>query len=352
MTRSFSAVVAQTAAPDELRSTLEQQSKEACEFTTPRRDVAGRVRAECSGIVDVRSREDILELVDWAVVMEASDIPGHHARVDAFDGEEWIDEFTGYGFAGEEIEAYLERFHGILVDSAGPYLNSSPFDPALALAAEDPARVLVDSSPEPPFESAGSEYWVVTEAETTDPTQFKRTFVDNLQETGYLHDDTATPTRSWASNGPFTVEFVEPTADSSTRVRARVPLAFGGLVDRSQDGVGIDLPFGVCDFEDPLEWICFCYGCLETGRVTASLFAGGDSFYSELATDVVVGKAGVNGAGVAAYLRRYYGFDIDPTVTGVEMAALDTPGLTEQDPEEYSYEILDDHGIEYSPPSK
>jgi hypothetical protein len=286
MTRSFSAFVAQTPNPEPVRDNAVQQFGDGCEVATPRQDVPNRVRVECSGIPDFRSKIDTLGPVDWAVAMEESDVPGHHDRVEVFDGAEWIDVLVGSGFSGDTVEAYLERFHGILVDSAGPYLNSWQFDPSLALAAENPEETLAESPPKPPFEVTCDDYWVVAEADTNDPVQFEETFVDELVNTECVHERSATSAHDWATDDPITVEFVEPTTDSADRVRARVPLAFGGLYNRSGAGVDIDLRIDLETFGESLNWICFflwkCRDgtghCVAVCGPTASDLGGGSRF--------------------------------------------------------------------------
>lgn len=282
--------------------------------------------------------------VDWAIEMIAMDEAiGVNARV--FDGTECIDTFEGrHILQGLDTEAYLERFHGVVVDSAGPYLPSAPYDPSLSLATEQPDSVLADTTPEAPFDVTGDDYWVLAVAEAPASRDFEQWLVDELREAELLLDDSdSLVDRPWVTDGPTTVEYVQSKADTPTQVRAQIPLAYGGLTEE-----GLRLQFGIQDFDGPVDWVVFLYGDAAVEQVSAWVFVEDNQrFTFGDALDHIEGEPGANGADVAAYLERYYGFEIDPTPAGVRTPSSATVELTDKEPPERYTEVLEEHGVQH-----
>lgn len=352
MPRAFTAFVAQTPDPDGLYRRFEtaigDELRYDYERAPPRCEGPNRIRIEGTGLFnqDLTSALETEELgpVDWAIVMNAMD-EGIGVNAWVFDESELLDTFEGEVILnGLDTEAYLERFHGVVVDRAGPYVSSAVCDPSLTLATEHPDTVLAETAPEPPFTVTGDDFWVLAVAETGAPNAFKQWFADELKETGLLLDDSERRIeRPWVTDGPTTVEYESPSTETPNRVRARIPFAYGGVTD---DGLGI--PFGMRGFDGPVDWIVVCYGDAETEQVTAWVFVkNAERFMHGDRLDYIEGEPGVNGADVEAYLERFYGFDVDPTPAGVE-----TPRSTDIDlegnapPDGYT-EILDEYGIQY-----
>jgi hypothetical protein len=75
-----------------------------------------------------------------------------------FRRDEEIDGFMGdHQLACVDVEAYLERYHGLVVDPPTPYTPRKPFVAADALPADPPDQSLADEPPEPPFVVTGED---------------------------------------------------------------------------------------------------------------------------------------------------------------------------------------------------
>lgn len=172
MGRHFTALVGKSPDPEvlvervgdcleEYRSTLLEHEKLSYERVEPRDPTPDRVRIEGRGSFEHGLTDALadgrLGAVDWAVVLYGNDErPSDIAFV--FRGDEEIDGFVGdHKLAGVDVEAYLERYHGILVDSPTPYTPQEPFVAADALPSDPPEQSLADERPEPPFVVTGED---------------------------------------------------------------------------------------------------------------------------------------------------------------------------------------------------
>lgn len=330
MPRTFTAFVAQVPDPESFAEQFDRfvDDDYRYERAEPRDSGEGRVRFEMSGFHWSEIGEAIetgeLGPVEWAVIMKAMDEAiGVNAWV--YDGTECIDEFEGAELlSGLDTEAYLERFHGVLVDRAGPYMATGPYRPSEALAVvEPPERSLASEPPTGPFEISGDPVWLVVEGMVDDPDAFVEWLATRVSEPsprrgplrfGSVHD------RPWVSDGPLTLAREEPTVEEPGRVRFRVPLT--GVV-ATTDGFGLpDAPrlTGAGGYDGAVEWLVFLLGDDGAEQVEAWLFIGSSGSYLrwDEATDGVVGDEGRRGADVEAYLRRFYGIEVSPIPAGHE----------------------------------
>lgn len=149
MPRTFTTLVAETPAPDEVLGDIERvlDGRYSFEQQSPRVDANGRIRIEGGGWFHDELNEALktgrIAPIEWAVVMNHMDeAVGVNAWV--FDGDELIDEFEGAEAGqGADTEQYLERYHGLLVDSCGPYRAAPNYDPVAAISDVDaPTRRL------------------------------------------------------------------------------------------------------------------------------------------------------------------------------------------------------------------
>lgn len=313
MPRNFTAFVGQTDSPDTILSEIESVLDDQPDYeqVTPRVDVSGRIRIEGRPwfhheLHDALS-EGRLEPIDWAVVMVAMDEAiGVNAWV--YDGTERIDTFEGKELLdGLDTEAYLERFHGVLVDRAGPYAARMPYNPSLGLADKEPESTLIDTPPSPPFEVTGTDGWFLLIAETDAPESFSRYVTDQLhRNTDFtLGSRDTLINRNWVPDWT-TVE----TATDGSRARIAFPLSTGGITDE-----GLFLPFGFQEFDGSLNWIIGLYGDAQDECVDGWIFLAPrrSRLTFDEAEDSVEGELGQNGQDIAAYVEEYYGLQIDPT---------------------------------------
>jgi hypothetical protein len=159
--------------------------------------------------------------------------------------------------------------------------------------------------------------------------------------------------RAWA-DGPTDVTREPPTADAPGRVRVRVPLTGDAVTDE-----GLNLPFGLgrdrADATDacpcPASWLVFVVGDDRNERAEAYVYVDNDRrFTFEDGTDAVRGDAGRRGADVAAYLRRFYGWTVDPTPADRE-----PPARTDElpsdchEPDRWAVRAVHEAGVEPGP---
>ncbi|WP_247729021.1 hypothetical protein [Halovivax limisalsi] len=347
MPRAVTALVAESPRPeaftDELLAGLPEDLP--VEFGTPREASAGRIRLEvprwAENFFTEVLEDGTIGPVDWSVLMCALDEQvGVHAWI--YDGHERIDTFRGdEALAGLDTEAYLERFHGVVVDSAGPYLSRAPFEPARAFAQiEPPERALVDQPPEPPFVVSENGFWIRLVVETDDPDRFKTWLEDELADSGLLLDpDTPLLDRPWVTDGPIGVTYEEPAAEAETSVRATLPLRGDGITNR-----GVSLPFGPRAFDGDVDLVVVLVGNEMEGTVTAQVFLGHEERFSpEFVAD---GVSGERGGRIAAYFDRYYGKAIGP-IPGWEPGAGDAEfDLDDAAPSAYQTENFEERGID------
>jgi hypothetical protein len=143
--RTFTAVDARSDDPDRLRAAFETWASDrdaAWEPGDPAGDEPGRLRWDADGTHHAALGDALTDGTlaphDWAVVTWTMDeavgvnawVYEAGAEVDAYEGVE--------GWQGADTEAYLERFHGVRVDRAGPYATSRPYRPSVHLATLDP----------------------------------------------------------------------------------------------------------------------------------------------------------------------------------------------------------------------
>lgn len=305
------------------------------ESETPRDPAPGRVRLAAHGrhhapVGDKPVREAVesgaLDPLEWAVVLHSMDqAMGVNARV--YDGRELVDEFRGVeGHSGADTTAYLERYHGVLVWTPTPLRASRLYHPSLDLAHPDivPERSLADEPPTGPFEVQDLDDWLVVKGVVDDADGFRAWFGNRLRDVGLvLAPRTRLVNRSWVARST-TLEPEPPTeAEVDTdggadheRVRFGVPLS-----DRAVTPDGLSLSFGThgvrgedgyeSAYGGALDWLVACYGDGDDGRVDGYMFVHGDrGFTHDDALDIV---RGADGADVAAYLRQYYDWQVDPT---------------------------------------
>jgi hypothetical protein len=256
---------------------------------------------------------------------------GVNARV--YDGQDLVDEFRGAeAHGGADTTAYLERYHGVLVRTPTPLRASRLYHPSLDLARPEvvPERSLAEAPPTGPFEIRDPDDWLVVEGVVDDPDGFRAWFGDRLRDVGLVIGPRETLVdRSWVADRttltpePPTETRVDAGTDTDgtdhERVRFRVPLS-----DRAVTPDGISLSFGTRGvrgedgyegaYGGTLDWLVACYGDGDDRRVDGYVFVHGDrGFTHDDAVDLVRGDPGAGGADVAAYLRQYYGWRVDPT---------------------------------------
>lgn len=149
MPRTFTTLVAETAAVDQVIDGVEAalDGEYSFERQNPRVPRESRVRIEGGGWFHEELKRAIgnggLGPIQWAVVMNHMDeAVGVNAWI--YEGTELIDEFSGEEAGeGADTELYLEQYHGITVDSCGPYQPAPDYDPAAAIAdVAAPAKTL------------------------------------------------------------------------------------------------------------------------------------------------------------------------------------------------------------------
>jgi len=366
MPRTFTAFVGQTPDPETVHERFRALVGEdlvdgdvdrVLDETAPREPVEGRVRFDLGGWHEGPIGDAIeagrLGPLEWAVVSVTMDEAiGVNAWV--YDGDEQIDSFEGHELhGGADTEAYLERYHGVNVKRAGTYRRSRRYHPSLDLARRSvaPERTLADEPPTGPFEVTDAEEWLVVEGRVDDPDAFVDWFEQRLRESGMVltaRDELDSP---WVTDGPVGLERESPTADDPGRVRVRVPLTGIGITDEGLlFGVGPESRRGE-GYDGDIDWLVFCHGDAADERVDAHVFAGrhpGRFTFGD-GIDHVSGGEGRGGADVAAYLRRVYGWEIDPTPSDVA-----TPPETDDlppsgPPSDDTVERLREAGIEPGP---
>lgn len=149
MPRTFTTLVAESPAPDDAIESVEcaLDGRFSFERQSPRVESETRFRIEGGGwfheeLKDGLERGEIAP-VRWAIVMNHMDeAVGVTAWV--YAGNVLLDEFEGEeGGEGADTEQYLERYHGVLVNSCGPYRPAPEYDPVSAIAdVEAPTETL------------------------------------------------------------------------------------------------------------------------------------------------------------------------------------------------------------------
>ncbi|MFC7077264.1 hypothetical protein [Haloarcula halophila] len=338
MPRTYTALVVQTREPDafhERISTLvdTEEWSNNYEETAPRDPVEGRLRYEFSGrtphrgAIDDAIEQGDLGPLEWAILSWTLDEAiGVHAKV--YEGGTCIDEFEGARtHSGADTEAYLERYHGVSVESAGPYRTSPYYHPSIDIARPEivPDKTLTDDPPTGPFTIEDANDWLIVEGRLDNPHAFAEgysigdDFVDwlrvNFREEGLvLVDRGDLVDRPWVTDGATDLVREQPSEDEPGRVRVRVPLTGVAVNDE-----GPRLGFGPGSYDGDVDWVVFCYGDGGTGQVDGYVYLADSRFTFEDGIDAVRGDEGRYGADVAAYFRHYYGWQIDPTPDSVDM---------------------------------
>jgi len=357
MPRSFTAFVAQTDDPTLTVSRIESALGDELPYeqATPRTDVPGRIRIEGGTWFREELHEALtnncLGPIEWAVTMVIND---DRFRVHAwvYDGAERIDTFAEKeGPTGLQVESYLERFHGVVVDRAGPYYagvdrRRQPYNPDLGLASTGVERTLADTHPSPPFEVTGDDGWLRMIAETHTPDAFSEYVADRLQtaECLILGDRDTFIDREWVADWTTVA-----MTTSGSRLRLSVPLSVAGVTDE-----GLSLPLTIGEFHSSVDWVIWLYGNANRGLVDAWLFVPTRETLKlnfDEAHDWVEGESGRHGADVAAYFDRYYGLQIEPTPDKTDVPEVEADVPPDQTPAgRLSATELERAGIDFSPP--
>ena len=125
--------------------------------------------------------------LEWAVIFRGGDT-ADAGNAELYEGTEKIDHFRGgMGRLGYDTAAYLERYHGIVVDPTSPKMRwggESTYNPGPDLRNEDPERTLTGTPPEPPFEFGNDDAYFRIVGETEKP----ETVCDGIDELGEKWD--------------------------------------------------------------------------------------------------------------------------------------------------------------------
>lgn len=223
--------------------------------------------------------DQVIGPYEWALVVVGNNTTDS-GSVEIFRDGKQIDEYEGNtSRLGEDVGAYLERYHGVLIDPRPRkmgWIQSDVYDPKHDLEDHEPAETLAQTEPSPPFEYGAENTWLRVVAETEDTTKFENAI----------------------RNYPVTVERREPKRRTENRVRLDFESTFFG------SGFGRSKLFNEFEHgEYDVEFAVVISGGERGGD--ANIFLGNEI------TDTVSGSREYYGADVEAYLKQYHGLTID-----------------------------------------